>query len=307
MLKTFLKLMLGVVFLISVQACAPGQPTLDPDTINTAIAQTLAADTPTSGPGIPVTGDESATPTATLSTPTFSTVIATPTSTALILPTLSLTSTPGMTPVGAEVSVSVPTNCRVGPGTAYTRVGALLVGEVAEVVGRHADRDYLVIRNPDRPGELCWLWGNYATLTGNMGALPVLTPPPAPTPTVTPTPNPNFDATYSNLESCAGTGWWVEISLANTGGISFTSMSLTVTDTVTTTARALHSDDFVNRNGCNELVETRDALHPRTAHRVSSSVFPANIDGHLLRATITLCSNPAQSGTCITKTIEFTP
>jgi hypothetical protein len=294
--RTILKFVLGAVLLTVTQACAPGAPTPDLNSINTAIAQTLAATTQTTEPGIPSTGDESSTPTVTTA----------PTSTVIILPSPILTSTPAITPGVAQVSVSVPTNCRVGPGTAYERVGALLVGEVAEVVGRHADRDYWIIRNPDRPSELCWLWGEYATLTGNPGALPEFTPPPSPTPSPTPTPAPGFDASFSGMESCAGTGWWLDVELENTGGTPFQSIAMTVQDTVTNIVLSLYSDDFADRNGCNET-NTRDNLPAGGELLVSSQVFPADPSGHEIRVTITLCSNPGQSGMCATETITFTP
>lgn len=296
--KTFLKLLVGSVLLIATQACAPSIPaTSDPGVINTAVAQTLAAaQTQTSEPGIPVTGDESPTPSATVS----------PTSTAIILPSPVLTSTAGVTPGVAQVTVSVPTNCRVGPGVAYQRVGALLVGEVAEVVGRHASRDYWIIRNPDRPGELCWLWGAYATLTGNTGVIPEFTPPPSPTPPPTSTPFPGFNASYNGLESCAGTGWWVDVELENTGGITFQSIAMTVADMDTNVVLSLYADNFTNRNGCSETA-TRDNLPAAEELIMSSPIFPADPSGHEIRVTITLCSNPGQSGMCDTETITFTP
>ena len=296
--KTFLKLLVGSVLLIATQACAPSIPaTSDPGVINTAVAQTLAAaQTQTSEPGIPVTGDESPTPSATVA----------PTSTAIVLPSPVLTSTTGVTPGVAQVTVSVPTNCRVGPGVAYQRVGALLVGEVAEVVGRHASRDYWIIRNPDRPGELCWLWGAYATLTGNTGVIPEFTPPPSPTPPPTSTPFPGFNASYNGLESCAGTGWWVDVALENTGGITFQSIAMTVADTDTNVVLSLYADNFTNRNGCSETA-TRDNLSAAGELIVSSPIFPADPSGHEIRVTITLCSNPGQSGMCDTETITFTP
>lgn len=295
--KTFLKLLVGSVLLIATQACAPSIPaTSDPGVINTAVAQTLAAaQTQTSEPGIPVTGDESPTPSATVS----------PTSTAIILPSPVLTSTAGVTPGVAQVTVSVPTNCRVGPGVAYQRVGALLVGEVAEVVGRHASRDYWIIRNPDRPGELCWLWGAYATLTGNTGVIPEFTPPPSPTPPPTSTPFPGFNASYNGLESCAGTGWWVDVELENTGGMTFQSIAMTVADMDTNVVLSLYADNFTNRNGCSETA-TRDNLPAAEELIMSSPIFPADPSGHEIRVTITLCSNPGQSGMCDTETITFT-
>ncbi len=96
----------------------------------------------------------------------------TPTPTQTQTPTLSV----------PMVHVSVDTNCRVGPGKVYDWLGALTVGEAAEVLARSADGQYWVIRNPDHPGGTCWLWGNYATVEGPIGNLPVWDPPPTPTP-----------------------------------------------------------------------------------------------------------------------------
>ena len=177
MLKTTLSIFVISVALIAVQACAPlVAPTANPNLINTAIAQTQSASsTQTSVVGIPITGQES--PTATPSP-----IVVTMTPTAIILspsPVFTATS------VAPQVSVSVATNCRTGPGVAYERVGALLVGQVAEVVGRNSTLNYWVIRNPDGTGQLCWLWGQFATVTGNTSTLPEVTPPPLPTPTAT--------------------------------------------------------------------------------------------------------------------------
>ncbi|HSL44846.1 MAG TPA: hypothetical protein VK897_15525 [Anaerolineales bacterium] len=203
------------------------------------------------------------------------------------------------------------TNCRVGPGIPYDRVGALLVGEVAEVVGRHATRDYWVIRNPDRDG-ICWLWGRYATVSGNTDVLPIYTPPPSPTPlptstpTLTPMPTANFTARYSGIESCAGTGWWVEFELENTGGLDLQYMSLIVSDTVTGTVLPLDAGSFTNRNGCNET-DTRNDLPVGATRVVSSPVFSYNPTGNSLSARITLCSGPGFNGTCRTEQLRFTP
>jgi uncharacterized protein YraI len=98
---------------------------------------------------------------------------------------LPVYSTPGIvptitrTPYSSQVRVTVwvDTNCRSGPGVAYTYLGALLTGESAEVVGRNADWTYWVIRNPDQPGGTCWLWGQYATLSGDTNGVPVYATP----------------------------------------------------------------------------------------------------------------------------------
>lgn len=83
------------------------------------------------------------------------------------------------------VTVSVDTNCRLGPGTLYEIVGVLPVGQVAEVVGRSASSDNWIISLPSNPAVTCWVWGQYATVSGDTSTLPVITPPPAPT--LTPT------------------------------------------------------------------------------------------------------------------------
>jgi hypothetical protein len=99
-------------------------------------------------------------------------------------PSLTPTATITLTPTQDKpmVSVSVDTNCRTGPGKIYDWIGGLLVGEKAEVVGVSTDGQYWIIKNPDQNGE-CWLWGNYATVTGPTAELPKYTPPPTPTPT----------------------------------------------------------------------------------------------------------------------------
>ena len=135
-----------------------------------------------------------------------------PTGTAIPQPTPTSLFTP--TPSTAMVSVSLDTNCRKGPGSAYEILGALLVGESAEAVGKNSSSNYWIITNPDQPTSTCWLWGEYATVSGDQSNLAEVSIPstPIPTPTATPTkvmpPNP-----VSNLQgngSCddpGGTGY----------------------------------------------------------------------------------------------------
>lgn len=110
-------------------------------------------------------------------------------------PTITRTPTPNQ----PMVSVSVSTNCRLGPGQQYEIVGSLGVGEQAEVVGVVDGVNYWVIRNPRRAGE-CWLWGQHASVVGNISNLPKRTPPPTPTPTNTPTPLHNWAGKWSVID-----------------------------------------------------------------------------------------------------------
>lgn len=316
MLKTILNVLLVSILVLVISGCAAiGVPTVDPDAIGTAIAQTMAAFSPTSSPVSTATISASPTLTSTVTTlPTVetlsptSTPIESATSTAipLVTATQPATLTPIPIPPGTvQVSVSVATNCRVGPGVDYPRAGALRVGEVAEAVGRHGSRNYWVVRLPGSTST-CWLWGQYATVSGNGDALPVFTPPPVPA-TATPVVSASsFDIAYEGMESCTGTGWWVELGLENLGGVTFRSMRFTIEDRDEDVSLTQSGNRFVNRNGCNET-ETRDTLGPDVSRTVSSPVLTTNPTGHRLRATVTLCSETGLSGNCVSQTVNVIP
>jgi hypothetical protein len=283
-------LSVSVLLLASLACALPNIPvTPDQSLMGTAVAQTIVAGLTQMAPSLVPVALVSETPSATL-TPEAPT----------LTPTVTLTPTPVFTPTPLvpQIRVSLATNCRLGPGKVYDRVGALLVGQVADVVGRDPVGNYWYIRNPNSSSGFCWLWGEYATLSGNLSVLPVFTPPP------TPTPVPDFKASFSGLDTCAG--WWVDIRLENTGGINFKSLSLTLRDTVTDEVKSLYTDGFTNKDGCLDSV-TRDNLLPGDKRTISSPAFAYDLTGNKLRATISLCSNTAQNGTCVTQVITFTP
>ena len=219
-------------------------------------------------------------------------------------PTLSPTPIFTLTPPFPQISVSVATNCREGPGKVYDRVGALLVGQVVQIYGRNSAGTYWYIRNPNSSTGFCWVWGEYATLSGNALIAPIFTPPPTPTPTITLTPQPLFDASYVGMDTCAG--WWVELRLKNTSDIVFRSISLTLKDLKTNTVLSMETNGFTNRDGCVSST-TKDTLPVDGARRISSPLFSYDPSGHKLRAAITLCSKDDLKGTCTSDVIEFKP
>lgn len=90
------------------------------------------------------------------------------------------------------VTVSVATNCRQGPGTAFASIYGMPVGQVAKVVAKNSYSGYWIIEIPGQAGQTCWLWGQYATINGDTAGLKdVVTPTSVatktPTPTITPT------------------------------------------------------------------------------------------------------------------------
>jgi hypothetical protein len=102
---------------------------------------------------------------------------ATITSQASTIEASNRTATPGAepaaTPLAAtssvpEVSVSATTNCRSGPSKAHDLLLELDPGETAEVVGKNTATGYWIIKYS---GGTCWLWGQYATVTGDASAL----------------------------------------------------------------------------------------------------------------------------------------
>lgn len=285
-------------------ACAiPSIPTSDSGAVNTTVAETVIAE---------FTQNVSQLPTLEiLPTLTFTPTVTFEPAAITANPTLAITITPVFTTSATSVavsapvmSVSVPTNCRNGPGKIYDAVGALLVGETAEVYGRDPTSQYWYIRNPDPGPEFCWAWGTYATISGSPLLLPVLTPPPTPTPTMTPTPSPSFDLEFKSADTCSG--WWVDIQVKNTGVLAFKSVTIELKDTVTEIELTAYSDSFVNLDGCLKT-STKDTLNPGDVFIISSPQFDYNPNGHNIRALVTLCTEEGQKGGCITKRINFKP
>lgn len=68
---------------------------------------------------------------------------------------------------GVTVTVSQNTNCREGPSQEFNDVGSLAPGQTAEVVGKDTVNNYWIIKLPSNPAVTCWLWGQYATVTGD--------------------------------------------------------------------------------------------------------------------------------------------
>jgi len=269
--------------LVASSACSQAAPAVpqDPNALNTSIAQTVAARQTEVALNNPATATFTFTP----DTPTLT-----------LEPTLS--ATPDYTPTSETpmISVSVDTNCRTGPGAVFQRVGMLLVGETAEIVGREPKGEYWYIRNPDEGLEYCWVWGEYATVTGNTLPLLYLSPP-AP-------PSLSFSASFQGLESC--TVWWADFKLTNSSGGLFTSISLTLRDADTNTVATLTEDKFTKKDGC-YTPETTESLVAGGTVTVSSPPLGYNPRGHNLDAKITICTDAGQQGICLTQELNFKP
>jgi hypothetical protein len=106
------------------------------------------------------------------------------------------------------VTVSVSTNCRQGPGTAFASVYGMPVGQVAKVVAKNSYSGYWIIEIPGQNGKTCWLWGQYATINGDTASLKdVVTPTSAATqkPTATKTAIASATATATSTATATPT------------------------------------------------------------------------------------------------------
>jgi hypothetical protein len=284
-------------------ACLPAPgftPAPGADFLNTVVAQTVSgAQTQSAVPGVLPSADSV----------TTSIVPGAPNPTASETPTLFLAGTIRI--INPLISVSVATNCRSGPGRVYDYVGALLVGKTAEVMARDPAGNYWLIRNPENGGSLCWIWGQYATLSGDVSVLPIFTPPPTPTPTFTPlptftsTPAPTFDVSYSSLEFCGGS-WWLDVRVKNTGTIPLKSLNIAIEDRETGTMLADLSDGFTDIDGC-MTTTTRDVIAPGETYLFSTPSFSYKPKGNDLRVSLVLCSETGQRGLCAARNFNVSP
>ncbi len=212
-------------------------------------------------------------------------------------PSLTPTITPTPTPSTPMISVSVNTNCRTGPGDAYNRVGALLVGEEAEVLARDPYGQFWYIPNPDRPGGKCWVWGQYATITGDTASLPVFTPPP------TPTPAPAFVIKGVTARPCCGPDFFLEIS--NTGEVRWESYRVEVTDLDTAMTDVAASNAFTSTKGICGPANDVPSISPGDGAYIS--YYNIGDASHRMRFVVTLYTKDGQSGMHVTHTVEYHP
>ena len=144
-------------------------------------------------------------------------------------------------PSGAPtLTVSTATNCRTGPGQAYASIFGLPVGQTAEVVGKNTSTNYWIIKIPNGAGT-CWLWGQYATVTGDTSTLPTVAIPPTPTPTITPTPKVTVTPTATTALAPAAP--------SNTNAVLLTCVTNNFTQTLT--VAVTWADNSNNESGFN--------------------------------------------------------
>jgi hypothetical protein len=226
------------------------------------------------------------------------------TSSASLTPEPTSTSTFTPTSSVAVVSVSVDTNCRFGPGKEFELLGALLVGEQAEIIGRDPSSTYWYIKNPDNVGS-CWLWGYYATTQGEIVTLPVLTAMPTLTPTSTLTPVVDFSVSFREDDICSGK-YYIEFKVENTGNIIYQSVWVSVTNNDDSETVDASYDKFEEWDAC-AINQTYSDLDPGDVGYTRSADLTNDPNGKSFSAKVKVCSEPGLAGTCREKGFGFTP
>jgi uncharacterized protein YraI len=152
-----------ILLLLVLSGCnlpfSPSEPSIE-EQAATFVAQTLYAPAP-SQPGQTSQPPEATRP---ASSPTQN-ISGTPTGT--ITPTYSV----------PMLEVEEPTNCRSGPGQDYQIITTFQPGASAQIVGRYPENNWWLINNPFGTGT-CWIWGEFATVSGSHWTVPSVSPPP---------------------------------------------------------------------------------------------------------------------------------
>lgn len=67
-----------------------------------------------------------------------------------------------------RVTPLINTNCRVHPGNQTNIKGYFLVGMEAEIYAKNPTSEWVLIPNPDREKEFCWIWTGSVKITGSL-------------------------------------------------------------------------------------------------------------------------------------------
>ncbi len=90
-----------------------------------------------------------------------------------------LTALTTATPSSPTLTLLKNANCRLGPGTAYDSIDALLQGTSVAIEGRNEDNSWFWVRKPSGSGQ-CWISASVGTASGNWQVVPVIAAPPLP-------------------------------------------------------------------------------------------------------------------------------
>lgn len=207
------------------------------------------------------------------------------------------TPTPTLEPIFADVMKE--TYCRTGPGSHYDLVLTFQAGTRLIVVARDLGGGFIVIQNPDKPEEQCYVLANNVKLTGETSILPQFTPLPSPTAA------PGFTAAFKKFDLCKG-DVFAQFTIQNTGSVPFRSAYIKVTNLKTNEVAEKVVNAFDLYVGC-MIAKNIAPLDSGAMGYLSSELFLHDPRGNKLRAVIQVCTEKSMKGACINTIIEIQP
>jgi hypothetical protein len=179
--------------------------------------------------------------TASVDLPTATNTPRTPTLTATYTLRFTRTSTSIIPVSGGQsfphLTVSQLTNCRSGPGADYLFIYSLLPGQVATVLGKFPAQNYWIINTPS--GGVCWIWGQFASVTGDTSGVNVFSIPPVPSKTFTRTrtnqPTSTYTSTYTSTFTFTPTNTFTFTPTYTPTRTPTSTFTITQTPTITNT------------------------------------------------------------------------
>jgi hypothetical protein len=223
---------------------------------------------------------------------------ATPTETPLPVGVIP-TATPTLTPEPVIAEVMKETNCRSGPAGAYDLVTVFQTGTKLEVTARDLGGGFIVVRNPAKPEEECYVLANNVKVDGDASILPQYTP------LASPTASPGFTATFKKFDDCKGDVFLL-FDVINTGSVPFRSAYIKVTNLRTGESAEQALNAFDLWTGC-IIARNVAPLDPGGSGWLASKTFLHDPRGNKLRAVIQACTEKNLKGTCVTYSVEIKP
>ncbi len=289
-----LLILIFITISILLSACTSPKPVPTTEVATQAAQPTQALPTsvpPTNTPAPTATLPPTSTPLPTeASTPTQP-----PVATETATPAATLVNTPASVPGSATALINENTNCRTGPSADYELVVTFLSGESAKIVSQTTDDSYVLVEDPNNPGQTCWLFTQYVTISGNLASLPVATPPP---------PLVNFTMDFTRVQVCGS--YFLEFKVVNTGTKTLQAYTVVAKDLTAHSQQTTNRMVFDFLDGCfiqNEI----GFIDPGKVGYVAADNFSYDPSGHSFEATITICSHNDMTGVCATQVVKFTP
>ena len=223
-----------------------------------------------------------------------------------------LTEEPASEVSNPTATVSKDTNCRGGSSTNYNVVLVVSVGIALDIVGRYVDGPYVIVDLGG--GKDCWLWLEYAVITGDTSGLPAYSAPAPPvvviTSTSTSAPSSPLALSHYGYNECGNKVYMVVVAVQNNSSEAFQSVYVKLIHlqsgggTHSMFTETNNAPFLSNANQCpgvdwNYMVPGASKLNPgETAYLSLLANQRSSAYGENVQATIKVCTQDDLKGQC---------